>query len=186
MRCRSPLEACSNIVETIQGVKLCEFVGPLDPARGRYAVSRYSNVANAMTELRQRIPLLADGQFIWASLTQLHRHGERGRFLHRIKVHPDDIIGCVRSVPWHIIREGQHRVYVPHEMELRLKDLAIKCEDYDSELERLRQKLWSRYVRINAWATVFRTGMPLRTSDELLLRFPLKLSRIVEVQTISG
>jgi hypothetical protein len=166
-------------VITLQGYDLRRFGGPIELSRGTY-----KNDPNVPVSQRQLYDLIKEDQVIWCGQDEPFLRAAAGRFVHDIDVDSRDIMKVIDTLVWcHIIKYGSR--YIPPEEH---SDLQFQAEasgdDYDEALRKAEDSYLADNLPNDLWTGVTKDAVT-KKSDQLLLKFPLVFSIIVNVDIVT-
>ena len=166
------------ILYTWQGYNLREFRGMINPAKSSFA--KCPNVKAAKEKLSQ---ILGEDQLIHFSQEPPDTKHLQGKYVHQIDVEERDIHAMISGFIWHhIIGET---CYIPQEEQEKIKSKLSQSpdEDYFAAEKRLRTEFLSNNLPGDLWSSIQIDTLCFKC-DEVLVKHPMKYSRIIEVKKI--
>jgi hypothetical protein len=165
---------------TIQSYDLRVFEGPIELDRGTY--NHDSAVLNVQRQLYDLVK--EDGQVIWCSQVRSVFPDDVDRYLHEIDIDSRDIVAIVDTLVWcHLLNYGPRYILPQDHRELRLTAMNSR-NDYHTALRTEEDEYLRDNLPTDLWSSVTKKEIT-RSSDQLLIRFPLGFSDAVSVQIVA-
>ncbi|HCO23317.1 MAG: hypothetical protein CME31_27215 [Gimesia sp.] len=156
------------------------FCGPIELSCGTYR-----DDLNISFKQQQLYGLVNEDQVIWCGQDEPALHTETGKYIHDIDADPRDIVAVIDSLVWCHILDYDSR-YIPPEEHSDLRYQAGNSEgNYDEALRKAEDAYLADNLPKDLWTGVIKDDIT-KKSDQLLLKFPLVFSTIVNVDIVTS